>query len=191
MKSNDEIHLLNKISDGDTKAFELLFKTYKDVTYSFAMKICQSTVLSEEIVQEIFMNIWINRKKLNEINNFGGYLRVMTRNQALQVLRHLALEARCHEKSIENWHELDNETENVIAYNESYQILNRALESLPPQQKLVYQLSQLQGMKNVDVAEKLHISPLTVKAHLRQAVIRVRASFTMGTILMICLVLAG
>ena len=133
------------------------------------------------------MNIWINREKLAKIQNFGGYLRVITRNQALQILRRLAIENRCQEKSTENWQEQHNETESVIAYNESYHILNKALETLPPQQKLVDQLCQLQGLKNGEVAEQLHISPLTVKAHLRQAVQRVRASFTMETILMICL----
>ena len=189
MISNDEIHLLNRVSYGDTHAFELLFKRYKNVTYSFAIRICQSKTLAEEVVQDVFLSIWTGRDRLNGINNFGGYLRVVTRNQALQVLRRLALETRSQAKSTENWQELHNETESTIQYNESRKILNKALDTLPPQQKLVYQLCHLQGMKQQEVAEQLHISPLTVKAHLRQAVQRVRASFTVETILILCLII--
>ena len=188
-RSNDEVRLLVKASYGDNQAFTALFKAYKDITYSFARKICHSSVLAEEVVQDVFMNIWINRAKLKDIKNFGGYLRVTTKNQALQALRKLAIEARTQNISIENWQELHNETESAIAYNESFQVLNRVLQALPPQQKLVYELCQLHGLKNKEVAEQLHLSPLTVKAHLRQAVQRIRASFIAETVLMLCLII--
>lgn len=189
MTPGNDIYILYKVSCGNASAFAELFNAYKNITYSYAIKICQSTALAEEVVQDVFMNIWINRANLTDVENFGGYLRVITRNQTLQVLRRIATENRCQAKSTENWQELHNETESAIYYNESRDILNKALESLPPQQKLVYQMCHLQGMKQREVAEQLHISPLTVKAHLRQAVQRVRESFMVEAAVSICLVI--
>jgi len=177
MKSGNDVDLLYKVSKGDANGFAMLFNTYKNITYSFAVKICQSAVLAEEIVQDVFMNIWTNRECLAEVENFGAYLRVITRNKTLQVLRQIAAENRRHAISTINWQEEHNDTEGAIFYNESREILNKALEALPPQQKLIYQMCHLQGMKQQEVADQLHISPLTVKAHLRQAVRRVREYF--------------
>lgn len=162
---------------GDPIAFRSLFNSYKNITYSFALRVCRSKPLAEEIVQEVFMTIWITRERLSGVENFDGYLRVITRNQALQVLRRMAAENRAHSHSVKNWEEQHNETETAILYNESRHILNKALNALPPQQKLVYELCHLHGMKQRDVAEQLHISPLTVKVHLRHAVHRVREFF--------------
>lgn len=189
MKLENDFNMLSEISKGNPSAFESLFNAYKNVTYSYALKICQSETLAEEIVQDVFMNLWINRVRLQHIDNFGGYLRVITRNEALQVLRRLALQARCYEKSAESWTEQHNETEGTILYNESRQILDRALKALPPQQQLIYKMCHLDGMKQQEIADQLQISPLTVKAHLRQAVQRVRKFFSVEAVISIVLIL--
>lgn len=189
MKLENDFNLLSEVSKGDSCAFESLFNKYKSITYSYALKICQSQTIAEEIVQDVFMNLWINRARLKQIDNFGGYLRVITRNEALQVLRRLALQARYYEKTAEYWTEQHNETEGTILYNESCQILDRALNALPPQQQLIYRMCHLDGMKQQEVADQLQISPLTVKAHLRQAVLRIRKFFSVETLVTIMLIL--
>lgn len=188
MELCNDVNLILEVSNGSTTAFKSLFTRYKNETYSFALKVCQSATLAEDVVQIVFMTLWINRNRLKQIDNFGGYLRVVTRNEALQVLRGIARQSRAYANSAENWYEQHNETEETIFYNESCQILNAVLDKLPPQQKLVYKMCHLQGMKQQEVAEQLQISPLTVKAHLRQAMQRLRKNFTVEAAISLILI---
>jgi RNA polymerase sigma-70 factor (ECF subfamily) len=175
MHLDNEKTLLVEVARNNSAAFELLFKKYHDKVYSYSIKICQSATQAEEIVQDVFMKVWINRLSLPDIENFGAYIRIMARNQALQVLKRIALETRCHATMNQGWTEQQKETENYIYYNDTKKILDKALSTLPPQQKLIYNMCHLQGMKQQEVASQLHISRLTVKAHLRQAVQKVRS----------------
>jgi RNA polymerase sigma-70 factor (ECF subfamily) len=167
---HNEKYLLLQVADGSHRAFRELFDAYNSKLYNYAFKIIQSEMLAEEAVQEVFMKIWINRAHLDQIDNFGGYIRVMARNQTLQILKRLALESHCLTMNNKDWTELHKETENHINYNDTKRLLDKAVNTLPPQQKLIYTLCRLEGMKHKEVASRLSISHLTVKAHLRQAV---------------------
>jgi RNA polymerase sigma-70 factor (family 1) len=172
---DQEKELLAKIANGDHIAFKILFNRYQNKIYSYALKICQSQFLAEEIVQDVFLNVWTGRENILHIANIGAYLMVMAKNQALQVLKRIAIEAHCNNiKNIE-WSELNRQTENELDYKETSLLLEKAISRLPSQQKLVYHMCQLEGMKQQEVANQLSISRLTVKAHLRQAVKTVRA----------------
>jgi RNA polymerase sigma-70 factor (ECF subfamily) len=189
MQLDSDNILLVEVAHGSSAAFASLFKKYHDKVYSYAIKVCQSTSLAEEIVQDVFMKVWINRDSLPCIENFGAYIRVMARNQALQVLRRIALETKCQALMNQDWTEQHKETENNIYYNDTKNILNKALRALPPQQKLVYNMCHLQGMKQQEVADELHISRLTVKAHLRQAVQTVRNIVLVDSSLLLIVIL--
>jgi RNA polymerase sigma-70 factor (family 1) len=190
MHLDNEKALLVKVAQSNSAAFEFLFKKYHDKVYSYSIKICQSTLQAEEIVQDVFIKVWINRVSLPDIENFGAYIRMMARNQALQVLKRIALETRCHAAMYQDWTEQQKETENYIYYNETKKILDRALSTLPPQQKLIYNMCHLQGMKQQEVANQLHISRLTVKAHLRQAVQTVRSVVIVESHILIAIILS-
>ena len=172
---HDEKYLLLQIADGSHVAFRTLFEAYYNKVYSYALKVVQSEALAEEALQEVFMKIWINRTNLDQIDNFGGYLRVMSRNQTLQILKRIALEEHCLTISNIDWTELHKETESYINYNDTKRLLDKAVNTLPPRQKLIYTMCQIEGMKQKEVASKLSISHLTVKAHLRQAVHTVKS----------------
>ncbi|HEX8020727.1 RNA polymerase sigma factor [Mucilaginibacter sp.] len=168
-KIYDEIELLAKLSKGDQQAFRVIFDLYRDKVYSYALKIMKSENAAEEIVSDVFLNIWVNREGAGAIVNFGGYLRTVTRNYALTALRQLARETRAFNIKNQDWEDVDAGTENYIRYKDVQDVVNRALETLPPQQKLVYKLCKLDGMKHADVASQLNISVLTVKTHLKVA----------------------
>lgn len=170
----DEKSLLRKIADGNHRAFTTLFNKCYNRVYAYAMKICQSEFVAEEIVQDVFMKVWINRANLPGIENIGGYILIMARNQALQALKKIALETHCNAIKNLDWTELNKETENYINYKDTKLILDKAIAALPSQQKLVYHMCHLEGMKHQDIASQLSISRLTVKVHLREAVKKVR-----------------
>jgi RNA polymerase sigma-70 factor (family 1) len=168
----DEVHinqeklLLSKISSGDELSFHILFNKHRKWVYSYVLKIIKSEVLAEEILHDIFLKIW-QHQGLNEIENLESFLRTVTKNLTLNVLRRTNLEVLVNSHICKNWEEAHNETEEIISLNDSVKVLNQAIEQLTPQQKLVYNLCKNEGMKYAQVAEQLAISPLTVKTHMQ------------------------
>lgn len=167
--SHDEKALLQQISTGDAKAFSTIFHRYSPKVYNYALKIVKSESLAEEITQEIFVKIWNLEDQLTQIENLEAYLRVLTRNHTLKVLRRMALEFRTSRIMAQDYKEHHNETEEYIIFKDSEKILNQAIEKLPAQQKLVYSLCHQEGLKYEEVAERLNISKFTVKTHMQHA----------------------
>jgi RNA polymerase sigma-70 factor (ECF subfamily) len=170
----NEESLLIRITEGDSNAFSILFHQNKNKVYTYAIKVLQSELYAEEVVQDVFMKIWINREALLGIDNFGGYLRIMTRNHALTALKKIALENQINSSKFKNWSEAHSDTENNITFRETRVILDKAIDRLTPQQKVIYTLCHEQGLKYNEVAQKLNISPLTVKTHMGNALQSIR-----------------
>jgi len=166
----EEKLLLAKIADGDQHAFEFLFTSYKNKVYGYALKILQSESSAEEIVQETFIKLWVKRDHLIHIDNFGGFLRTIVKNETLNALKRIAVQQRNYSIIQQGNTETDSTTELSIEYRETKRLLELAIDKLPNQQKKVYNLCHVEGFKQKDVAEKLQISQLTVKVHLREAI---------------------
>lgn len=177
--------LLRRIAQGDQNAFTELFDHYQAMVYDFALKLTRSKSQAEEIVQQIFMKVWMSRSSITEIENFGAYLNRAARNQSYSALRSIAADVARAEalKVVMPFEELT--TENHILFNESSSILRRVVESLPPQRKLVYELCHEEGLKYEEVAEKLNISPGTVHKHMKLALKTIREHFTTMILLLI------
>jgi RNA polymerase sigma-70 factor (family 1) len=174
-KAVNETNLLESLSAGNHEAFREIFERYQGKVYNYALKICRENYLAEEVVQEVFLKIWACRVSFGSVEKLSSYIMVMARNQAFMALKRIALDHQCQAAKGNEWTEVYRATEEVIAYHETNAILNNALNTLPPQQKAVYTMCHLEGFKHQEVADRLRISPLTVKSHLRYAVKAVRA----------------
>jgi len=169
--------LLRQVATGDQTSFTILFKHYSKTVYPFALKLTRSDELAEEILQEIFLKIWINRQNLPEIENFGAYINRMTRNYAYNVLRRIAHENLISFELSKQMTEEVNSTEDTVIYRDLEHSLNRAISCLTPQQKLVYTLCQQEGLKYSEVAGRLNISSSTVHTHMKLALKFIRTYF--------------
>jgi RNA polymerase sigma-70 factor (ECF subfamily) len=171
----NEKDLLQRIAAGDQAAFTALFDAYKDRIYTIALRLTDSPLIAEEIVQDVFLRIWVKRETLAAVDHFRAYLFTATRNQVFNILKRLA---RHHQITAELRTERTAETSDTdfLLLDKEYQaILREAVDQLPPQQVQVYRLMKEQGLKRDQVAEQLSISPQTVKVHLAQAMRSIRA----------------
>ncbi len=166
----DEKLILARTARGDQQAFGVLFNFYKNKVYGYALAILQTNAAAEEIVQDVFIKLWIRRQHLATIDNFGGFLRTIAKNETLNALKKIAVEQKNYQLANQTNTDIDSATENEIQFRETKKLLDEAINKLPPQQKLIYNLCHMEGLKQKDVAEKLSLSPLTVKTHLRDAV---------------------
>lgn len=127
------------IAIGDEAAFTTLFENYRNKIYTVAFRICKSIVVSEEIVQDVFLKIWLKRAELNQIENFSAYLFVITRNKVYKVLGKTAHDYR---PGLITDEECFTPPKDIAIEKEYELVLKNAVSQLPHQQKKVYYLKK-------------------------------------------------
>lgn len=161
--------LINRFINGDKTAINDLYAEYSPRLYRFAMAYLKSESEVLDIVQEVFVNVWVNRNKLKKDSNLDAYLFTVAKNTIVSVFRKKLSEKDYLEylknKSISN----SIDTESQFNYNQLSDKLNDLVEQLPPQRKKIYQLSKEQGLANKTIAAELGISIKTVEDHLSKA----------------------
>lgn len=161
--------LLKQIAQEDERAFRIIFDHYRDAIYSFALKVTHRETTAEEIVQDVFVKIWIHRSHLPEVRHFGNFLFIIARNAAFNSLRQLAKERKVTSEPSEQVADVALSPENIVLQRDYDKLLQQAIAQLPPQQKLVYTLSRQYRLTREEIAAQLNIAPGTVKAHMAQA----------------------
>jgi len=164
--SND-ILILRKVASGDETAFKQLFMEWQPFLSSHIYRITESRELTEEIVQDIFLKIWQTRETLDKIENFKAYLVVISKNQALNVLRQRATMARQHRDWEMEQRKSDGPPDPHSIY---YTLIDEAINSLSARQREVYLLHRHERLKYSEIAARLNLSRETIKTHLQQAV---------------------
>jgi RNA polymerase sigma-70 factor (family 1) len=158
--------LLLKVAEGNEDAFRQLFKIYYNQLGDYIMHITESEPLTQEIVQDVFLKIWINRSSLADINCFKAYLHVVARNHAFNCLKQIAREKKQNKEWVNTVLHLASNDFEETSSAEAWDLIDEAVELLPAQQKKVYTLSRKHGMKQLEIARELNISLETVKKHM-------------------------
>lgn len=171
---HNEKELLLLASQANQGAFTTLFHLYKNKLYAYVLRLTESEMLAEDIVQDVFMKLWNDHHSLNTIDNFGSYLFRMSKNQVINHFKRMAHETLIMAELFHQNPVGHNETQEIVALNEVEKILGDILEKLPPQQKAVYHLSREEGRSHDEIANLLKISPNTVKNHIVQAMSTIR-----------------
>ncbi len=172
----NEKYLLFKVANDDDDAFNQLFHLHHNKIALFIYQLTRSEIITEEIVQDVFMKVWIHRKDLHAVDNFESWIFIIARNHTFNYLKKLA---RHHSKEAE-WREhalyIDKySTDHIRIDADKYACLDTAIDHLPPQQKKVYLLKRQEGLKNEEVAYRLKISLETVKKHMALALRFIRS----------------
>lgn len=173
---NEDKSLLIKVANGDEQAFKRLFDLYRPNIYTTALRITGDEWIAEEILQDAFLKVWLNREKITQIDNFGGWLYTIAKN-----LTYNAIKRAQSEKN--NFLQFSQEpavtscqgTDHLTQENEYQNILNLAINRLPPRQLLTYKLIKQQEMKREEAAAELNVSAETVKWNLDRAMKSIRA----------------
>lgn len=160
-------------NNDDEKAFELFFHILNNSLIKFCILYVNHREIAEEIVSDVFVKCWLNRKTLIEIQNPETYLFVAVKNQSLN---HIKKYSNIHLVQIDE----TNSVEFVNTYNPQKEIENKelifrmdkAISALPQQCRIVFRLIKEDGMKYKEVAEILNISPRTVQTQLFRAIKR-------------------
>ena len=173
-----ERELLAKVARGDQRAFSEIFHWYYQPLGQAINKLTESLPLTQEIVQDAFVKVWLKRETLPEIENFSGYLFILCRNHAFAALKKLAKERKLQpvvEQHLQWESELD-ELENPSEYYR--EMIQDAVARLPAQQQRIYQLSRHDRLNYEEIGAQLGLSPDTVKTQIYNAVKFIRKDLT-------------
>lgn len=163
---NIDKKLLHLIAEGNETAFRKLFLDHHQLIATHIFRIIKSKQLTEEIVQDIFLKIWMVRETLAEIENFKAYLFIISRNHTLNVLRKIAKEQVRHKTwEKQSQPEPDSEPDSL-----PLSLVDEAIEKLPARQRETYLLHRYHRLTYQEIADQLGISRETVKTHLKLAV---------------------
>lgn len=159
MEIADEL-LMAGIKRDDYNCYNQLFVRYYSRLCLYVYNLTQNYAASEDVVQELFIRLWINRQKLEINDSISGYLYRASKNATLNYLR----AEKSRHRSIQNmpFQELHTD-ENLIAQVEFSAALNRCIEQLPARSKDVFLKSRMDGMKQQEISDQLGISVKTIK----------------------------
>jgi RNA polymerase sigma-70 factor (family 1) len=190
-KKYEESTLLSLLAQNSEYAFQLVFDRYRNNIYKVAMMYVKSPVIAEEIVQDVFLKLWFQRKPLTEIRSLESWFFTLTKNLTLNCMKKIAHEWTAREKWITQNNLSENNADDKILNAEYQQLFQQAIAHLSPQQQQVYKMAKEQGLSYDDISRQLSISPLTVKTHMARALASMRLFLQQNGDLSILLIIAA
>jgi RNA polymerase sigma-70 factor (family 1) len=176
-----EKELVLLLKEGDKSAFGQLYHNYRVRLYHNIFKMIQSDEEAEEILQELFVKIWLNRQNLDPERSFKAYLFKMSENLVYDFFRKAALnKKRKNHLAMAASGDVNN-VERYIYFKESSRLVNQAIDNLPPRRKEIYKLCKIEGKSYEEVSRLLGISISTINEHIVKATKAVRKFFLLST----------
>ncbi|SHF26500.1 RNA polymerase sigma-70 factor, ECF subfamily [Mariniphaga anaerophila] len=161
--------IISNLAEDDEGALEELFNFYYPRLFSFSKSFFKIEDGIDDIIQEVFIKIWRNRKKINSASTFNSFIFTITKNLLLNELRSRLNNENAREK-IRNL-SIAQEYSSIadIEYDELKTKVDEIIDKLPERQKEVFVLSRAEGLSHKEIAEKLGIKTKTVEYHITQA----------------------
>jgi RNA polymerase sigma-70 factor, ECF subfamily len=162
--------LAQRIVLGDQQAFELLFRKYYISLCGFANKFLNNHNEAQDIVQEVFANLWENRELIDSDNSLKAYIFKIAQNLSINKLRRKEVESKYTEvfKLVYVDHKEFSSYESLLA-KELEAKISLAIENLPPECSKVFKMSRMQSLKYNEIADALKISVKTVETQMSKA----------------------
>lgn len=173
--SDTDFFILQKMIEGDEDAFKYFFDTYYDDLCNFVNSYLRDQILSEDIVQSIFIYLWEKKDSLPFNCSIKAYLYTASKNKSLNYIRNQKNKNRIIEELIpKNELFFSEDADQFLEFEELKKIICDAVEGLPTQCKTIYQLSRDRELTNKEIAENLGISVKTVENQMTIAIKKIK-----------------
>lgn len=172
-----EKELVKKLKDGDKFAFEVLFYKYRNKVKGFAVKLVPTQVDPEEIVQEVFVKLWLKKEFINPDKDFQPYLFSIAKNLILDHLKS-AVNRKLYfvGEHFQNDLLVDDGLDNLLP-EDAEEKLQKLIAEIPERRREIFRLSRFEGLSYKQIALRLNISENTVDSQIRNALAFLRKEF--------------
>lgn len=167
-KEHEERQMWQLLAEGSEYAFTQIFDRYRSKVYSVAVHFLKSSVLAEEIVQDVFMKIWLKRRDLAGVKNTEDYLFILARNLIFDRMKAQSYEATA-QKNMTGTIPFVDDSDHRLRLNQCEDLLTEAVNQLPQRQQEVFRMAKMDGLSHEAIAGELQVSRLTVKKHMAEA----------------------
>ena len=182
-----EKELLEKLKEGDTFAFEVLFYKYRNKIKGFATRLVPTQIDPEEIVQEVFVKIWLKKECIDPEKNFQSYLFSIAKNLILDHLKS-AVNRKLYFFEEHFQQDLITEEEAEVQFpTDTEERLLNLIQQIPERRRGIFCLSRFDGLSYKQIAERLNITENTVDSQIRNSLTFLRKEFRkIVTLLFLC-----
>lgn len=171
--------LVKQLKAGDKSAFDRLFRLFYSKLRNYSIQITNDKNIAEDIVQEIFFNLWNKPELTEKINSLEAYLRTSVYNRSIGYLKEKhkrnGTEINSSFIDLESLHlQILEYQRDSVSERELTFAIGEAIEKLPEQCRLVFKLSRNLGFKNLEIANYLGITVKGVEKHITKALLHLR-----------------
>lgn len=167
--------LFSLIAEGDSRAYETLFNHYFDPVYSTAFMYCKSRELARDVVQQVFLKVWEKREGLREVRDAEAWLHTAARNQVLHAFKKEANRDK-YLKYISSIQGNTDTSDSHLLKLEQQQLIDKAINTLPPKYLNIYKMSREQGLTYAQIAAQMALSRETIKEYMAKALKNIRTA---------------
>ncbi len=165
--------MVYRLSDGSDEAFEEIYTLFWERLLNFVQSKIRSRENAEEIVQEIFIDLW-ERRETQQIQNLNSYLFRAARNKVLDVIRANIVREQHRDYILKAYDEGDSGTEAFLAFEDLSAAVHRALAAMPDKTGEIFRLNRFQFLPIREISSRLHLSERMVEYHLASALSTLR-----------------
>lgn len=175
-------NLVQLLQKGNVAAFDSLFEGYSQKLFGFALKYFKNESDAEELVQEVFVKVWENRKTLKSELSFKSYLFTIALNQIRNHFNKKATSLRYLESLQNKPESIYYQDVNDDNYESALQHINLIIEQMPPRRREIFTKSKLEGKSSKEIAAELNISAGTVDNQVSDALKFIRSQLNSANI---------
>jgi RNA polymerase sigma-70 factor, ECF subfamily len=172
--TEDDASLLALVRTGNEQAMASLFDRYSSVVYSVALRVLRDPASAEDVLQEIFMQVWRNPDSFSATRgSLGGWLAVVSRNRSIDALRRKRPTDSIEDVILASPYNLANEAER----NSLIERARGVIVKLPVEQRKTLEMAFFDGLTHSEIAEMTGDPLGTVKTRIRSALLTLRKAF--------------
>jgi RNA polymerase sigma-70 factor (ECF subfamily) len=172
--AQDDAALLVQVQRGEQQAMAALFDRYSKVVYSVALRVLRDPASAEDVLQEVFMQIWRNPDGFVATKgSLGGWLAVVARNRSIDTLRRKRPTEQVDDMALASNYNLANEAER----NSLMEKARAVIYKLPTEQRKTLEMAFFDGLTHSEIAEMTGDPLGTVKTRIRSALTSLRKAF--------------
>jgi len=170
----DDEHLVQEIKAGNMLAFDEVYRKYSKRLFRFSYNLLKSKEDAENIVQDVFLNLWANRHKIEKGTSLKYYIYTIAYHASINIIRKKLKESDYLEHLMSLQEPLEEAVDLQVEFRELDEKLKSIIDALPDRQKEVYILHRVERLKYSEISERLGISVNTIENHMSRALRTIR-----------------